>query len=143
MHHVAIMKKSWDMIPKILNGEKTIESRWYKTKRAPWGYIAKGDIVYFKNSGDPITAQATVTHVLEFNFILTPCFKKEVVEKYAKSIGLSKDELEKAAKVSNYCILIFLEKPKVIAKPFNIDKKGFGAPAAWITIENIKEIKMV
>ncbi|MEI7477466.1 MAG: hypothetical protein WCJ81_02865 [bacterium] len=39
MDHVAIMKKSRKLIPKIVSGEKTIESRWYQTKRAPWNTV--------------------------------------------------------------------------------------------------------
>ncbi len=66
MYHVAIMKKSWGLIPKILSGEKTIESRWYKTKRTPWDKVKPGDTVYFKNSGEPVTAKAQVSKVLQF-----------------------------------------------------------------------------
>ena len=33
MEHVAIMKKSWGLIEKILSEEKTAESHWYKTKQ--------------------------------------------------------------------------------------------------------------
>lgn len=33
MEHVAIMKKSWGLTRKILSGEKTIESRWYRFRR--------------------------------------------------------------------------------------------------------------
>jgi len=43
MDHVAIMTPSWKLIPKILDGKKTIESCWYQTRRAPWGKIAIGD----------------------------------------------------------------------------------------------------
>jgi len=42
MDHVAIMKRSWGLIPKILSGEKTIESRWYKKRIPPWNRISKG-----------------------------------------------------------------------------------------------------
>lgn len=80
MIHIAYMKKSWDMIPKILTGEKTIESRWYQTKRAPWGKIAAGETVYFKNSGEPVTAKATVAKVLQFKS-LNPEKIKEILEK--------------------------------------------------------------
>ena len=42
MEHVAIMKKSWGFIEKILGGQKTIESRWYSLKSKPWDNI-KGE----------------------------------------------------------------------------------------------------
>ena len=60
MDHVAIMKKSWKLTEKILSGEKKIESRWYKSKYPPWGKIKKGDIIYFKDSGEPVSIKAKV-----------------------------------------------------------------------------------
>ncbi|PIR94783.1 hypothetical protein COT95_02295, partial [Candidatus Falkowbacteria bacterium CG10_big_fil_rev_8_21_14_0_10_37_6] len=45
------------------------------------------------------------------------------------------------AKEKNYCVLIFLENSAKV-KPFQIDKKGFGGPRAWLTVENIGKIKI-
>ncbi len=40
MKHVATMNKRFgDLIPKILSGEKEIESRWSKNKIAPWNRV--------------------------------------------------------------------------------------------------------
>jgi len=36
--------------------------------------------------------------------------------------------------------LVFLEKVKKI-KPFQIDKAGFGAMAAWLTVGDLEKIK--
>lgn len=66
MDHVAIMKKSWGFLPVILSGEKTIESRWYLNRAVPWGRINAGDRVYFKDSGQPVSAVAHVAKVLQF-----------------------------------------------------------------------------
>ena len=66
MDHLAIMNASWNLIPKILSGEKSVESRWYKTKRAPWDKIKSGETIYFKNSGGLVIAKATVANVLQF-----------------------------------------------------------------------------
>src|SRR5258706_9816189 len=49
--HIAIMRSSWMLTSKILANTKKIESRWYLHKYAPWGRIAAGDIIYFKDSG--------------------------------------------------------------------------------------------
>jgi len=42
MQYIAIMKKSWGLLPKILTGEKKIESRWYNNRYSPWDKIKKG-----------------------------------------------------------------------------------------------------
>ena len=142
MDHLAIMKKSWGFTQKILDGGKTLESRWYKTRRAPWGRIKKDDAVYFKNSGEPTTAKAIVTKVIEFEE-LTPRKVKGILNRYWKDLGILKEELPaiyKRFKNKKYCILIFLKNPKEI-KSFKINKKGFGAMASWICIEDIKRLK--
>ncbi len=140
--HVAIMKKSWGLLPKILSGEKTIESRWYLNKSRPWGTITAGDTVYFKNSGEPVTMSCKVRKVIKFES-LTPKKVSDILQRYGKEDGIDNIipyyELFKNKK---YCILVFLEKPQKM-EPFEIDKKGFGAMSAWITVDDIKKIKVV
>ena len=142
MHHVAIMKKSWGLIPKILSGQKTIESRWYQTRRAPWGKIRAGDTVFFKNSGEPVAIKALVTKVLQFSD-LNQGKVREILAKYGKDDGLELAQLANffdLFKNKRYCLLIFLKNPVKI-RPFEIDKKGFGMMSAWLTVKTISEIK--
>ena len=142
MDHVAIMKKSWGLIPKILNGQKKIESRWFKTKHLPWNKVQEGDVVYFKNSGEPIKTRATIGKVIQLSD-LTPEKVKDVLERYAKDDGFGIEDIPRFSNLfrdKKYCILIFLGNPERI-KPFEIDKTGFGAMAAWITVDNINKIK--
>ena len=141
MHHVAIMNKSWKLIPKILSGEKSIESRWYQTKRAPWDRISVGDTVFFKNAGEPVVAKATVSGVMQFE-IRDIDDAKRLVKKYGKEICLVNLNPATWGKSVRYCILLRLREAKAIGSPFQIDKKGFGSGAAWITVQNIKKIEI-
>jgi len=141
MDHIAIMQKSWGLLPKILSEEKTIESRWYKNKSAPWGKINSGDTVYFKNTGEDVSVRVSVRKVMQFAD-LTPDRIREILDKYGKEDGIT--DIEKYYEMFKdkiYCLLIFLERPEKI-KPFGINKKGYGAMAAWIYVENIKKIKV-
>jgi ASC-1-like (ASCH) protein len=140
MHHVAIMNKSWRLIPKIITGEKTIESRWYQTKRTPWDRIQKGDIIYFKNSGEPITAQAMVSQVIQHR-LQSLSDALVIVKKYQKEICLINNNPRTWGKLPKYCILLKLVNPQAV-KAFQINKKGFGAGAAWITIDKIDNIRV-
>ena len=142
MDHIAIMKKSWGLIGKIISGEKKIESRWYKSKRSPWGKIEKGDTVYFKDSGEPVSIKAEVKKVISFSD-LTPQKVSQILNKYGKDIGIGKSkilEFVELFKNKKYCLLIFLKNPQKI-KPFEINKAGFGAMSAWLTTEDIAERK--
>lgn len=143
MDHLAIMKKSFKLLDKIVSGEKTIESRWYTSKRAPWGKIKAGEWVYFKNSGEPVTVRAKVTEIMQFSD-LTPDKVRELSKKYLNAIGVEDEYLDVFVNYyvdKKYCILIFLESVEKI-EPFEIDKTGYGAMAAWISLENIKDIKL-
>lgn len=142
MDHVAIMTKKYKLIEAILDGRKTIESRWYVNRIAPWNRIFAGDIVYFKNSGAPVTAKAGVCKVIQYDGLNMQKIAK-IYEQYGDKIGVSKDQLQSA--ISNkknkcYCILAFLKSSKKIEQ-FNIDKTGFGSACAWLCVENIESIK--
>ena len=138
------MKKSWGLAEKILTGEKTVESRWYKVKCVPWNRIKSEDIIYFKDSGEPVTIKAKVTKVLQFDN-LNPQKTEQILARYGKvDLGTNHIilEIRKYVLGKNYCILIFFNNVKKI-EPFNIDKTGFGAMSAWISVNDINQLKKV
>lgn len=142
MEHIAIMKKSWGLTKKILSGEKKIESRWYMTRRAPWDRITSGDMVYFKDAGEPVALRAEVEGVMQFPD-LTPKKVKEILHKHGNADGLGISDIPaffERFKGKRYCVLIFLKNPHRIG-PFNIDKTGFGANSAWLTLDSVKKIR--
>lgn len=142
--HVAIMRRSWGLLEKIRSGEKTIESRWYMQKSEPWESIDAGDLIYFKNSGAPVTLSATVEKVLQFDH-LNPKKVRDILERFGHKDGLDVGEIERYFfyfKHKKYCILIFLKDIQKV-DPFDIDKTGFGLRSAWLTVEDIDKIKKV
>lgn len=143
MHHLAIMKKSWGLLPKILSGQKTVESRWFKTKHTPWNQVRVGDTLWFKNTGEPVTVKAKVARVLQFEG-LNKEKTKQILSQYGESdLGLNgpvPPEIKTYFENKNYCLLVFFDSVQPV-KPFNINKKGFGAMAAWICVNDINTIK--
>ncbi|MBN2052803.1 hypothetical protein JW756_04840 [Candidatus Woesearchaeota archaeon] len=137
MDHVAILNENI-LLEKIISGEKSIESRWYMNRVQPWSNIHKGDTVYFKLSGKPVRAKATVQKVLQFELDYQKV--SSILYKYGKKIGL---DMGDAVDLENkkYCILVFLQNPEAI-KHFNIDKTGFGCSAAWLYVKNINNVKI-
>lgn len=140
MDHVAIMTPSWKLIPKILSGEKSIESRWYQTRRAPWNKIAIGDRIFFKDSGKSITAKAIVSRIWQFEIESMEDAKKIVAE-FGQRICIINPAVKTWGKIPKYCVLIELKDPKSIT-PFAIDKRGFGAGVAWISVDSIETIRL-
>lgn len=143
MDHLAIMKKHWGLTPKILSGRKKIESRWYKIKYPPWNKIKPNETIYFKDTGKPVSLTAKVKKVLQFSD-LTPQRVKQLLYQYGSHEGLDIKDLPRffqLFKDKKYCLLIFLKDPQKI-KPFGINKTGFGAMSAWISIPDIKKISV-
>jgi len=141
MDHIAIMKKSWKLIPKILSGEKTIESRWYKNRVAPWNRIKSGDTVYFRDSGEKVTVKAEVNKVLQYEKLDRKQFT-EIMTKYAQEIGLTKISYNEYYQSKNYCILIFLDNIEKLPKPFLINKTGYGISSAWMCVGDINSVNV-
>lgn len=139
MEHLAILSKKGKFLDKILSGKKKIESRWYKSKKAPFGLISKGEIVYLKESGEFVSAKAEVEKVLTFTELNEEKIRY-IIQKYGKLICITDSSFEQE-KNKRYCILIFLKNAQKI-KPFKINKKGYGNMTAWITIESINKIKI-
>jgi len=144
MNHIAILNPKLGFLLKIILNKKTIESRWYLHKTAPWNKIYKNDVIYFKDSGKSITVSAKVDNVLQFDNLNKEEIKK-LIKKYGKDIGIDKQkekEFYNRIKDKNYCILIFLKNTKVLLDPFNIDKSGFGNACAWLCVKDLNKIKM-
>jgi ASC-1-like (ASCH) protein len=139
MEHLAILRKSWNLSQKILDGRKTIESRWYVTKRAPFDRIDAGETIYFKESGEPVRIKAQVSDVKQFVDLDVEKIRK-IFEEYSGICPIDSEDSIERNKDKRYCVLVFLMNPKAI-KPFEINKKGYGIMSAWICINKIDDIK--
>jgi ASC-1-like (ASCH) protein len=142
MEHIAIMKKEWGLLPKIISGQKTIESRWLMNQSAPWGNVHEGDTVYFKDAGEPVNVKAKVSHVLELDN-LSPQRISDILDFYGEDDGISEADMpqfEALFRDKQYCVLIFLEDIKVV-EPFHIDKSGFGMQTAWLTCASVRALQ--
>ena len=107
-------------------------------RKAPYGCIKKGDIVYFKNSGEPVSVKAVVGSVLQLDG-LDDAKILQILKEYGKRLGVD-DSYASNIKGKRYCVLVFLENVKE-TEQFDINKKGYGMMSAWISVENINKIK--
>ncbi len=140
--HVAIMKKSWGLIPKILDGTKVCESLWYKSKITPWDRIHPGDNLYFKDSGEPVTVKTKVTEILQYE-IKDNDHALKIMKKHAKKdlcLETIPEEIKNYIRNKNYAIFVFFDAVEKI-EPFAIDKTGFGLMSAWITVNDVSKVK--
>ena len=138
MDHLAILAKKRHLLAKILSGEKTIESRWYQSRRAPYQSIVAGDTVYFKESGDPVIAKAIASHAMFFDE-LDDAKIRHILRTYGDKICMSESWAPSLAG-KRYCALIVLKDVQKI-EPFEVNKRGFGNMSAWISVPTIDSIR--
>ena len=134
MEHIAILRQPFfDMV---LNGTKTIESRWSMNKVAPYHKVKKGDTILLKETGKDVTAKANVLAVKYYE--LTPEKVEEIRIKYGKEIGTDKFEDWKSTLNKKYCSLIWLDKVEKI-KPLKVPRSN---GAGWIVTKcDTKQLK--
>jgi hypothetical protein len=109
----------------------------------PWGKVKEGELVYFKDAGEPIMARATVSHVLEFDG-LNPQRLSDILDFYGEDDGIAAQDMpyyEALFRDKQYCVLVFLEDIQAV-KPFHIDKSGFGLQTAWLTVPSVSAIRL-
>lgn len=132
--HLAIM--SWSVINAILNGKKTIETRFSKHKIAPFGQISVGDLVYMKAPGDEIIGQFRVKKVIFYGG-LEKIDVGKIFEDFGQRIfSGQKEEDEKYQKEkleSFYGTLIFIgQSERLIVSPLKIKKRD---QRGWVVLD--------
>lgn len=110
----------------VLNGEKTIESRWSMNKIPPYQKVNVGDKILLKLTGNPVTATAIVKDVKFYS--LTPEIVENIRLKYGKQIGTDKFENWDLILNKKYCTLIWLKDVKTI-EPMQVPRSN---GAGWI-----------
>jgi len=142
MQHIAIMKKEWGLTQRIIDGVKTIESRWYKFKTGSWGRVRVGEEIFFKDSGSPVTVKAAITKVEQYKIKNNHEAVKLMIAYALEVLGTT--TLSKPIKdyITNkkYAVFVHFNKVKKIT-PFDIDKAGFGMQCAWLVVDSVNKIK--
>jgi ASC-1-like (ASCH) protein len=112
----------------MINGEKTIESRFSKNKTAPYNQITKDDIIIVKKSGGNVIGFIEIDKVLFYD--LTKTSINNIKDQYAKELCVDQAFWDSKAS-SHYATLIFIKQFTLI-KPFPITKKGM---QTWIVLQ--------
>ncbi len=125
-YHLVILKKPY--LDAILSGQKTVESRFTKTRRPFFGRVGKGDEIFFKVSSGPVCATATIASVKSFEN-LTPQKIADTKDEYNHLICGSEEYWDSRADCK-YGVLVWL-KGVCATEPVRIDKKDW---RAWMVL---------
>ena len=125
-YHLAILKKPY--LEAILDGSKTVESRFTKTRRAPYGQVHPGDRLFLKQSSGPVCAAATVSAVKTYAN-LTPKEISDIKRRYNRYIA-GDGQYWKGRADCNFGSLFWIKDVRTI-EPVRIIKKDW---RAWVVL---------
>lgn len=127
--HLAIFKGGVGEL--ILLGQKTIESRFSKSKLTPFQQISVGDLVYIKPSGKEIIGQFRVKKVI-FIDGLTPADLLDIEKRYGVELSVDKSYWVSKAN-SRYGTLIWVGQTQpFLTSPLKFTKKDL---RGWVVLD--------
>jgi hypothetical protein len=116
--HLAIVHKGY--LRKIVDGSKTIESRFSTIRCAPYNSIVPGETILFKLPGGPILARAQAESVLFFDNLHGDSIN-QIARRYGEALALEPGFLERRQN-ARYCTLILLNNV-TRTEPLRIQKR--------------------
>jgi len=125
-YHLVILKKPY--LDAILDGRKPVESRFWKTRRYPFGRVLPGDKLFLKISSGPVCAMATAAAVKNFEN-LTPEQIIEIKQQYNHLVGGADEHWQNRANCK-FGFLVWLKDVRAI-EPVRIHKKDW---RAWVVL---------
>ncbi len=133
--HIAIMIEPY--LEYILEGSKTIETRFSKVKCSPYKKVQEGDYILFKRSGGKVVAVSKVSSVSYYEINETGI--DFIKEKFGKAICPANKSFWKERSKARYATLISIDKPETL-KPFEVKKRD---RRGWVTLEHNSPFKVV
>jgi hypothetical protein len=97
----------------VLDGRKTIESRFATRRYAPYGRINPGDMILLKESGGPIRGLCEVSEVWFYN--LTPDSWRYLQREFAKDLCAQEPDFWIERQNASFATLMSLESVRQIA----------------------------
>lgn len=127
--HLAIFKGDTGKL--ILEGKKTIESRFSQNKSAPYQQVSSGDLVYIKPSGKEIIGQFRVKKVIFFDGLTEEDFK-QIKKDYEGALQVDDNYWEAKAN-SRYGTLIWIDQTQqFLTSPVKFNKKDL---RGWVVLD--------
>lgn len=126
--HLAILVEPY--LQYIVEGRKTIESRFSRNKTAPWKRVRRGDVILLKRSGGPIVGYCEVSEVMYFQ--LDPGVLERIKDEHGREI-CAPDEFWKDKEKSSYATLLRIKNVIQLSTGIMLKKND---QRAWIVLRD-------
>jgi hypothetical protein len=129
--HLAVM--SGPYLDRILDGTKTIESRFMRNRTAPYGQVAVDDVIFFKPTCSPITAVGLAGNVIHLD--IRGFSLEEIAEQYGAKIAPADESFWTDRTKARYATLITMVDAVTIS-PLSINKRD---RRGWVVLNHVIE----
>jgi hypothetical protein len=126
--HLAIFVEPY--LQYILEGKKTVESRFGVHRYPPFGYVREGDVLLLKKSGGPIMGICLVGQVWFYH--LDAHSWRKIKQDFSSSLCAQDPEFWNQRRAASYATLMLIKDVRPIT-PFEISKKD---RRGWVTLKN-------
>jgi hypothetical protein len=126
--HLAILVEPY--LQYIMEGKKTVESRFSINRIAPYGHASKGDIILLKKSGGSIIGLCQISTV--WYYTLDPSSWNEIKSTFAEMLCAQDPEFWKARERASFASLMRLSHVHRIS-PVEIKKRD---RRGWIVLKS-------
>ncbi len=113
----------------VLNGQKTVESRFSTRRYAPYNQVRSGDVILLKQSSGPIIGICQVAHVWCYH--LNPQSWQYIQEQFAQALCAQDPAFWKDREHASFATLMQIQNVQVIAPiPYKKrDRRG------WVVLQ--------
>ena len=130
--HLAILRQPY--LDLIVDGTKTLESRFNTKRAAPFGRVAVGDLILLKGSGRPITNYFFASAARSIDLAIEPI--EEVRRLYGGGIcAQNEEEFWQERAQSGYCTLVEVGERGSIPDLHVVKKDQRG----WVTFSRVEQ----
>jgi hypothetical protein len=104
----------------MLEGRKTVESRFSSNRCAPYGRVEKGDVILLKRAGGPIVGICQVTN--RWFYQLDPSSWQSIKEKFTKALCAESPNFWEEREGASYATLMRIYHVRRV-KPIKFEKR--------------------
>jgi hypothetical protein len=124
--HLAVFNEPY--LGFLLEGRKTVESRFSINRCAPYRQVSKGDVLFLKSAGGPIVGVCLVDHVWFYD--LDPTSWKDV-KRYASALCAHDPTFWSSRERANFATLMRVTRPTMISA-VDCDKRD---RRGWVVLD--------
>jgi hypothetical protein len=126
--HLAIFVEPY--LQYVLDGKKTVESRFGIQRRPPFGHVREGDILLLKRSGGPVIGVCLVGQLWFYE--LDPKSWRKIKQEFSVSLCAQDPEFWHQRRGASFATLMLIKEVQAVV-PFDIPKKD---RRGWVMLKD-------